>query len=126
MKRVITISTILLILLGCSVLGLLYIADTNERMSAYLDQSEQFLQAENWEAAEEEIAAAQELWKDSGSTINTYVNHNTVDSIGENLTRLSSQLRQHQGRQAETLLETIRFELEHLYEREFPSLRNIL
>lgn len=126
MKRVVTISIILLILVGCSVLGLLYIADTNQNMAHYLDQSEEFLQEENWEAAEKQISAAQELWESAGSTINTYVNHNTVDSIGENLTRLSSQLRQHQKQPAETLMETIRFELDHLYEREFPSLRNIL
>ena len=126
MKRIVTISAVLGVILACSLLGLWYLSATASRMTALLEQAEQQMDAGDWEAAGETTAAARQAWEKAGGIIDTYINHDAVDSIGENLARLSSQLEQRQTRPARTVLETLRFELDRLCECEFPSVRNIL
>ena len=81
MKRVLTITGILLIILICSVLGIQHISKTNLQMNQYLENTISYLSSENYTQALEEIESAKKLWEKSGSFINNYVNHETDDVI---------------------------------------------
>ncbi|MBC8610155.1 Uncharacterised protein [uncultured Ruminococcus sp.] len=125
MKRVLTITGILLIILICSVLGIQHISKTNLQMNQYLENTISYLSSENYTQALEEIESAKKLWEKSGSFINTYVNHETVDVIEENLVRLSANIHNRQATPSLVLIEAIQFELNHIYECELPTLKNI-
>ena len=125
MKRLITISIILISILVCCVLGITHISSTNHQMYQYLDQSIEALQSEQFQDAHSRVEDAQKLWKSSGEMIDRYVNHYMVDTVEENLVRLNALIESKQTQQALVVIETIQFELNHIYECELPSLKNI-
>lgn len=125
MKRLITISIILISILVCSVLGITHISSTNNQMYHYLGQGIEALQSEQFQDAHSQIEAAQKLWKRSGEMIDSYVNHDMVDTVEENLVRLNALIESEETQQALVVIEAIQFELNHIYECELPSLKNI-
>ena len=94
-------------------------------MNEYLNQSLVYLHSEDLTKANQEIESAQQLWEHAGKLINGYVNHEIIDTVEENLVRLNAHIKAQQIQQAKVIVKAIQFELNHLYECELPSLKNI-
>lgn len=125
MKRSITISILLVLVLVLSIVGVLYIRDTSNLLVRRLDQAAELIRLHEFDSALEELEAIQTKWEHSGDIIDTYVNHQDIDAIEEELIQLCSYTRQKEEHKAVTAIESIQFKLRHIYESELPLPKNI-
>jgi hypothetical protein len=125
MKRLITISCILILILASSFLGLHKIKQTNTDMNVLLEQIISDIDQNNYEDALQTAQTAQTLWEKSENIINTYVNHEMLDGISESMVELITHLKLKNNMQIYLIIDTIQFQLNRIYDCELPLPKNI-
>lgn len=124
-KRSVTISIILICIIMLSIIGVMYIKNTSDRLIEQLEQTTQYIKEKDFEAAKKKALQIQKNWKRSGGIIDTYVNHHEIDLIEEELNELISYLKREEVTMSLGVIESIKFKLHHIYQMELPLLKNI-
>lgn len=126
MKRTVTIGIILLFIIVISLFGLRNLAVLNHDINATLDEVSASVRATDYEKALDILTELKSFWGKETQLLNTYLKHDGADKISENIVKLSALVQNHNDNQIMVEIESMRFNLNHLYESEIPSIGNIL
>lgn len=130
MKRLVTILSLLVVILGVAVGGIFYIKVTTERFSAELDQisGQILLVGDEISSATltKEVDSLCKEWEKTEKLLGMYLKHEDMGEISKNLQKLRGYCQVAYLKEAVPLVVELQFSLHHLYEEELPTLKNIL
>lgn len=125
MKRLVTIGVILAGILGLSLWGLRYARGLRDEFAAGTLRGQEACRREDAAALAEEMDTLQGIWEEREGFLSFYVSHEELERLETGLVSLSAYTASGSFRKAYAVLEQLRFQADHIYQRELPTWDNL-
>lgn len=126
MKRTITISVILLIILIVSISSIFSIKKNMDYMFKDLNRIEQNVLNKDFNTATDNIKKLNKYWKDKSAIYSIFVKHSNIDKTTEHFKLLNQAIKINDYENSLLQIENVKFYVMEIYTSELPILGNIL
>ncbi len=124
MKRSITIAAILLSIVALSIGSLFYLHRVEEEMTGLLEGAARSAQAEDFEAARQTAAKAEERWQEYEKRLSLFVRHGELDEMTKVVAELTDYAQQKDAALFCASADKAASIIRHIYETELPTIKN--
>ncbi|HEX3015883.1 MAG TPA: DUF4363 family protein [Desulfobacteria bacterium] len=114
------------LLVGISLGANSYLNSSAQHLSRYLANTEKSIQADKWSSATNDLNKMQIAWRDTKYWWSILLDHQEIDNIEISLNRLDEYIKTKGMSLSLGELSALQMLIEHISDKETPSLRNIL
>lgn len=125
MSRLITISVIIVLILGLSFTGISYAHDTKRDFEEMISAAQEFCAAEDRQALSASARSMQSSWEEREGFLSFYVRHDEIEKMATYLVGLEAYAKTGSFDSAAVTLYQMAFLVNHIYHRELPNLDNL-
>ena len=125
MRTVITILTIVIFLLGSSVVSYRYVETTTQHMGVLLESVENSITDHKWEQAQNVLSNAQQKWQNDNPKWGIILDHEVIDNINFNLKQLEKSIGLQDVSESISEVTTLKLQFEHIFDNELFTMKNI-
>ncbi len=126
MKRLITIITIVCMILILSILGIMQISRVTEATANKLDTVNEYIDADKDLDTITKICDNMiDEWDKHSTYISMYIAHDDIDYVEKELIVLKRYCVLSDYDKAKVAIDEIKFRLDHIYQSELPTLKNV-
>lgn len=126
MRLYVMIITLVVLMLGLGVFTLQLLSGTTKDITSNFDHIYDSINNQDWKAAEEQIAGAEELWSKHKNWWAVVIDHQEIDNIDESFSKIGEYIKSHDKALSSGELVVLKQFLEHIPEKEKINLKNIL
>lgn len=125
MRTLITIASIVVMLLGGSLISYRFIEASTDSMGVQLQTIEQSLSAGKWELAKNELAAAQHNWDEDNHWLAVLIDHEIIETISLSMQQLEKYIDTQELTDSIAEVSSLKLQFERLYQSEKITVTNI-
>jgi dihydroorotase len=125
MKKLILSLILLVIITAAGILSIRYFKSSSDYVVKDIDKTAALVRQNNWKDAQTQISNIDKEWKSTEKTWSLLTDHIEVDNIEMSLKKSKEFIETLNPSQALAELESLKFMVEHIYEKEQINLKNI-
>ena len=124
-KEIIIIIVVVSLVVGLDIITNKYTKDTVESMSTELNMLKEYILKEDKQKAEKELNKVKENWEEKYKVLAFYIEHDELEKVKTELTELYANFSVEEYNLCIQEIETMKFILSHIQEKEEFHLRSI-
>jgi len=124
-KEIIIIIVVVFLVVGLDIITNKYTKDTVESMSTELNTLKEYILKEDKQKAEKELNKVKENWEEKYKVLAFYIEHDELEKVKTELTELYANFSVEEYNLCIQEIETMKFILSHIQEKEEFHLRSI-
>lgn len=125
MSRLITIISILAVMLAISITSIWYTGIVKDELTALANEAIINCDKEDYDSLSANTNKLFDSWKSKQLILSLYIRHNDLESISGLLVSIESHVKNKAYQSADVELSRLKFTLNHIYEKEIPSIDNM-
>jgi predicted PurR-regulated permease PerM len=126
MKRITAVAIVTLAFIGAAIFSNFFLKSSADNISEHIKGVETYAKSNDWPRAANELYLAKENWNEVKNKWAMLIDHNEIDNIGSSLSRTTGFVSTKNLNDVLAETSVLKLMIEHIPEKDLPSIKNIL